>query len=60
MRKSLFEKKIELRVFFIFYYLCVYDREGEVSGCNCEDEDGLEVCILFEGEGINSSDKLKY
>lgn len=60
MRKSSSEKKIEPRVLFTSHHSCVHDREGEASGCNCEDEDGPEACILFEGEGINSSDKLKH
>ena len=52
-------KKMEPRVLFQSHHSCVHSREGEGSGCNCEDEDGPETHILFEDEESNS-DKVKH
>ena len=58
MSKSSPKKAIVPRVLFTSHHSCVHGREGEASGCNCEDEDGPEARILFEDEGINNSNNL--
>lgn len=56
MRKTSPEKKIEPRVLFTSHHSCVHGKEGQTSGCNCEEEDVPEAHILFgEDEGNNSN-----
>lgn len=60
MRKTFCERKIGPRVLFRSHHPCVHGREGEASGCNCEEKDGPAAHILFcEGEG-NNSNKLEH
>ena len=60
MRKTSPKKKIEPRVLFTSHQSCVHGREGEASGCNCEEKDVPKAHILFcEGEG-NNSNKLEH